>query len=53
MVKAYLRYEQTDSWGVISSRSSVAFDKNGKYFFAASLEKVAVWDVKQAVLVCA
>ena len=51
MVKAYLRYELADTWGVISSRSSTCFDSTGKYFFASSLERVAVWDVKQAVLV--
>lgn len=51
MVKAYLRYELADTWGVITSRSQVSYDKDGKYFFTASLERVAVWDVKQAVLV--
>lgn len=51
MVKAYLRYELADSWGVITSKSSVCYDRNGKYFFTASLERVSVWDVKQAVLV--
>ena len=52
MVKAYLRYELADTWGVITSRSGVCHAKNGKCLFAASLERVAVWDVKQAVLVC-
>ena len=51
MVKAYLRYELADSWGVITSKSSVCYDRHGKYFFTASLERVSVWDVKQAVLV--
>jgi len=51
MVKAYLRYELADTWGVITSRSDICHAKNGKCLFAASLERVAVWDVKQAVLV--
>ena len=51
MVKAYLRYELVNAWGVITSKSSVCYDRHGKYFFTASLERVSVWDVKQAVLV--
>ena len=50
-MKAYLRYELADSWGVIASRSEICYDRNGKLVFTASLERVAVWDVKQAVLV--
>lgn len=50
-MKAYLRYELADTWGVITSRSDICHAKNGKCLFAASLERVAVWDVKQAVLV--
>ena len=50
-MKAYLRYELADTWGVITSRSDICHAKNGKSLFAASLERVAVWDVKQAVLV--
>jgi len=53
MVKAYLRYELANSWGVITSKSGVWYDRFGKYFFTASLECVSVWDVKQAVLVSA
>ena len=51
MVKAYLRYELADTWGVITSRADVCHATHGKYLFAASLERVAVWDVKQAVMV--
>lgn len=51
MVKAYLRYELSDTWGVIASRSDICHDASGKFVFTASLERVAVWDVKQAVLV--
>lgn len=51
MVKAYLRYELSDTWGVITSRSNVCHARQGTCVFAASLERVAVWDVKQAVLV--
>ena len=50
MVKAYLRYEQTGAWGVITS-ANVCYDKSGKHLLTASLENVSVWNVKQAVLV--
>lgn len=51
MVKAYLRYELANSWGVITSKSHVCYDRRGKFLLTASLERVSVWDVKQAVLV--
>jgi U3 small nucleolar RNA-associated protein 12 len=52
MVKAYLRYELTSSWGVITSHgSNVAYDHTGKYFITAALENVSIWNVKTAVLV--
>lgn len=51
MVKAYLRYEQTQCWGVLTARSNITFDAEGKFLFTAALESVAVWDIKQAILV--
>jgi hypothetical protein len=51
MVKAYLRYELSNTWGVITSKSNICYDRHGKYLFTGSLERVAVWDVKQAILV--
>jgi U3 small nucleolar RNA-associated protein 12 len=51
MVKAYLRYDLSDTWGVITSRSDICHDESGKFVFTASLEKVNVWSVKQAVVV--
>lgn len=52
MVKAYLRYELTGSWGVIaSSNSNVCYDRSGRHLLTASLENVSVWNVKQAALV--
>jgi U3 small nucleolar RNA-associated protein 12 len=50
MVKAYLRYEQADAWGVITSASNVVFDRSGSTLAAASLEAVALWSVRRAAL---
>ncbi|KAL3536218.1 hypothetical protein ACH5RR_004679 [Cinchona calisaya] len=50
MVKAYLRYEPAASFGVIvSGDSNIAYDSSGKYLFAAALEKVGIWHVRQGV----
>ena len=51
MVKAYLRYEQADAFGVITSGSNVVHDLSGKHVLTASLENVAVWNLKQGTLV--
>ncbi|KAL4458578.1 hypothetical protein ABPG75_013443 [Micractinium tetrahymenae] len=52
MVKAYLRYELTGSWGVIASATcNICYDRSGKHLLAGALENVAVWNVKQAALV--
>jgi hypothetical protein len=52
MVKTYLRYEQSHSFGVISSSGgNVVFDRTGKLALTASLEDVCVWNLKQAALV--
>ncbi len=49
MVKTYLRYELTDSFGVITSNGSNAlFDRTGKLAITACLENVCVWNIKQA-----
>lgn len=48
MVKAYLRYEQAASFGVISSNSNVVYNTDGKTVLTAALENVAVWNVKTA-----
>ena len=47
MVKAYLRYELTDTFGVVASNSNIAYDTTGKQVFTASLESLAIWNVKQ------
>ena len=47
MVKAYLRYEQVDCFGVVaSSNSNVVYDHNGKLVITAALENVIVWNPK-------
>ncbi|KAL4429403.1 hypothetical protein ABPG77_005177 [Micractinium sp. CCAP 211/92] len=52
MVKAYLRYELTGSWGMIASATSnICYDRSCKHLLAGALENVAVWNVKQAALV--
>lgn len=47
MVKAYLRYEFSGAFGVITSNSNVVFDSAGKCLLTAALESVAVWNLKQ------
>ncbi|WCJ34441.1 transducin family protein / WD-40 repeat family protein [Euphorbia peplus] len=50
MVKAYLRYEPTASFGVIASlESNIAYDSSGKHLLAPALEKLGVWHVRQGV----
>ncbi|KAI8055175.1 WD40-repeat-containing domain protein [Syncephalis plumigaleata] len=52
MVKAYLRYEQTSSFGVIASgQSNTVYDASGKLAIAPALEDVIVWDLKKGVQV--
>jgi len=47
MVKAYLRYEPADCFGVVaSSNSNVVYDHNGKLVITAALENVIVWNPK-------
>ncbi|KAK9840307.1 hypothetical protein WJX74_007274 [Apatococcus lobatus] len=47
MVKAYLRYELTETFGVVASNSNLSYDTTGKQVFTACLESLAVWNVKQ------
>ena len=49
MVKAYLRYELADTWGVIASRSDICHSPCGKFLLTAALERVQVWSKRQAV----
>ena len=51
MVKAYLRYEFTGAFGVISSNAAPQYDASGKTLFTGSLENVSVWNIKQGNLV--
>lgn len=52
MVKAYLRYEQSSSFGVVySPTSDVVFDVSGRLVLSGSLESLQVWNVKQGALV--
>lgn len=52
MVKAYLRYEDGRSIGIINSReSNVAMDPTGKLALAGCVEEVVVWNLRQAAQV--
>jgi hypothetical protein len=51
MVKAYLRYEHSGSFGVISGAGALAYDPESSLLAAAALEDIAIWNVKQASLV--
>ncbi|KAJ7550174.1 hypothetical protein O6H91_07G086600 [Diphasiastrum complanatum] len=48
MVKAYLRYDQADAFGVVvSSDANICYDNSGKLLVAGALEQLKVWNVKQ------
>ena len=51
MVKAYLRYELSNTFGVINSNANVVYDYSGKLVVSAALENINVWNVRQGVLV--
>lgn len=51
MVKAYLRYELSSAFGVITSGANILHDIAGKHVITAALENVAVWNIKQGTLV--
>ena len=51
MVKAYLRYDLANTFGVVASNSNVVYDHTGKLAITASLENVCLWNVKQGTLV--
>uniref|UniRef100_A0AAV1V9J5 Small-subunit processome Utp12 domain-containing protein n=1 Tax=Peronospora matthiolae TaxID=2874970 RepID=A0AAV1V9J5_9STRA len=48
MVKSYLRYERSCSFGVISSvEGNVIYDASGRFAVAPALESAAVWNIRQ------
>ncbi|GIL45803.1 hypothetical protein Vafri_2953 [Volvox africanus] len=51
MVKAYLRYEFSAAFGVITSAANPTYDASGKLLFTSSLESISVWNPKQGSLV--
>lgn len=51
MVKAYLRYELSSTFGVVTSNSALVHDNSGKFVVTAALENVAVWNIRQGTLV--
>ena len=51
MVQAYLRYEQTASFGVICSNCNVVYDRSGRLLITAALESIVIWNIKKGTLV--
>ncbi len=51
MVKAYLRYEFSGAFGVITSGANPCYDTSGRLLITSTLESVSVWNVKQGNLV--
>lgn len=49
MVKAYLRYEPSQAFGVIASNANVEYDDSGRVVFTSTLENITEWNVKQGV----
>jgi U3 small nucleolar RNA-associated protein 12 len=50
MVKAYLRYEPLQTFGVIAStQANIIYDHEGKLAIAPALEEVIVWDIKKGI----
>lgn len=52
MNKTYLRYELSDTFGVVASpQSNVVYDSTGNLAISAALHEVAVWNLRQCSLV--
>lgn len=52
MVKAYLRYEPTRTFGIINSfAGNCVFDHSAKLSVTAALEDVVIWDLKKGQMV--
>ncbi|KAJ4458152.1 putative U3 small nucleolar RNA-associated protein 12 [Paratrimastix pyriformis] len=53
MVKAYLKYAQEASFGIVSSANaahSAVFDKSGKMAVVPALENAAMWNIRPGLL---
>ena len=52
MNKTYLRYELSETFGVVASpQSNAIFDSTGNLGISAALHEVAVWNLRQCSLV--
>ena len=51
MVKAYLRYELSTSFAVVTSGSDLDGDSSGKLVISAANENLALWNLRQGTLV--
>ncbi|KAI9297414.1 WD40 repeat-like protein [Neoconidiobolus thromboides FSU 785] len=50
MVKQYLKYVPTSTFGIINSyKSNVIHDNSGKLAFLPALESIKLWDIKKGV----
>ena len=53
MMKSYLRYEPSHSFGVICSpASNITYDFSGNLLLTSAVEEVIVWNARQANKVC-
>ena len=52
MVKAYLRYDFTGAFGVITNSANPEFDATGKQIITGALENALIWNIKQGTQVC-
>lgn len=53
MVKAYLRYEPSSAFGLVSSfLSNAVVDHTAELVVAPALEDVLVWNLRQGAQVC-
>lgn len=51
MVKSYIKYEGTKSFGLITSNANTIIDITGSYLFTALLEDVGMWHLKTNELI--
>lgn len=52
MNKTYLRYELSETFGIVASpQSNAVYDSTGNLAISAALHDVAVWNLRQCSLV--
>ena len=52
MVKAYLRYDEAQAFGVVATPdANVCYDESGKHLITAALERIIIWDMRRCTQV--